>query len=228
MLVNDWMSSPVTAVDVHDSMQKAVHLMTEKKIGMLPVLENGRLVGIVTDRDLKKAAPSSVAVFEMKQILYHMNRVKMEGIMTRDPITVQPDYTIEEAAEILREHNISGCPVLDEEGEMAGIITKNDIFKAVTSVTGMSKRGLQFGFQVLDNPGAVKEITDVIHKFHARLVSIMTTYNKAPQGYRYLHIRTFNVDRDRLPDMRRELQEKAKMLYMVDLRDGVRESYASY
>lgn len=228
MLVNDWMSAPVITADVHDSMQAAIELMTEHKIGMLPVLDKGRLAGIVTDRDLKRAAPSSVAVFEVKHILYHLARVKMEGIMTRNPVTVSPDYTIEEAAALLSEHNISGCPVIDREGELAGIITKNDIFRAFTAVTGMSKRGLQFGFQLPDRSGAVKEITDVIRKYHARLISVMTTYNKAPQGYRYLHVRTFNVNREKLPEMKQELQGIAKMLYMVDLRDGVRESYASY
>jgi acetoin utilization protein AcuB len=228
MLVNDWMNTPVISVDAHDNMQKAVDLMTEHKIGILPVLQSGKLVGIVTDRDLKQAAPSSIAVFEIKQILYHLSRVKMEDIMTRDPITVPPDFTIEEAAEILREHNISGCPVLDQDGDLAGIITKNDIFRAVTSVTGIPKRGLQLGFLVKDVPGSIKEVTDVIRKFRARLVSIVSTYEKAPDGYRYLHIRTFNVNREKLPEMKEELKEKARLLYMVDLRDGVRESYASY
>jgi acetoin utilization protein AcuB len=66
----------------------------------------------------------------------------MEGIMTRDPATVRPDFTIEEAREILRENNISGCPVTDQEGELAGLITKNDIFRAMTTLTGMPKREL--------------------------------------------------------------------------------------
>ncbi|MEJ2717611.1 MAG: GNAT family N-acetyltransferase [Deltaproteobacteria bacterium] len=193
MLVNDWMSSPVITVDVQENMHRAVDLMTEHKIGMLPVLENGKLVGIVTDRDLKQAAPSSVAVFEISQILYHLTRVKMESIMTRNPITVRPDLTIEEAADVLRSNNISGCPVLDKQGDLAGIITKNDIFRALTSVIGMPGRGLQMGFMVEDRPGSIKEVTDVIRSFGARLVSIVSSYEKAPEGFRYLHVRTFNI-----------------------------------
>jgi len=195
---------------------------------MLPVLDNGKLVGIVTDRDLKKAAPSSVSVFDIKQITYHLSRVKIEGIMTRNPVTVRPDLTIEETAQLLRDHNISGCPVLDLQEEVAGVITKNDIFRALISVSGLPKRGLQFGFMLEDRPGSIKEITDIIRLYHARLVSIMTTYEKAPPGYRYLYIRTFNIDRKRLPNMKRALNDVAKMLYMVDLRDGIRETYASY
>ena len=228
MLVNDWMSSPVITVNTQDDMRRAVDLMTEHKIGMLPVLENGKLVGIVTDRDLKQAAPSSVAVFEISQILYHLSRVKMESIMTRNPVTVSPDLTIEEAAEVMRSHNISGCPVLDKQGELAGVITKNDVFKALTSVIGLPGRGLQLGFLVEDRPGSIKEVTDVIRKYRARLVSIVSSYEKAPDGFRYLHIRTFNINREKLPEMKQELKKTARMLYMVDLREGTRETYADY
>lgn len=228
MLVNDWMNAPAITVDVHDSMNKAVKLMTERNIGMLPVLENGKLVGIVTDRDLKQAAPSSVAVLEIKQILYHTAQVTMEGIMTRDPITVHPDFTIEEAAEILRENNISGCPVLDRQGALAGIITKNDIFKAMATHSGMAERGLQLGFMVEDQPGALKGVTDVLYEYDARIVSILTTYEKAPHGYRYAHIRTFGMNRHILLEMKRVLKEKAKVLYLVDLKENTRDTYASY
>ncbi len=228
MLVNDWMSAPAITVDIQDSMHRAVELMTERTIGMLPVLDNGRLVGIVTDRDLKRAAPSPVVMFDIKQIMYHLARVKIEAIMSRNPVTVRPDLTIEETAQLLRENNISGCPVLDRQDEVAGVITKNDIFRALTSVSGLPKRGLQFGFMVEDRPGSIKEITDTLRQYHARLISIMTTYEKTPPGYRYLYIRTFNIDRKRLPDMKRDLSGIAKMLYMVDLRDGTRDTYASY
>jgi acetoin utilization protein AcuB len=228
MLVKDWMSTPVVSVDVHDSMHEAVNLMTEHNIGMLPVLKNSRLVGIVTDRDLKQAAPSSVAVVDIKQVFYHMNRVQIEAIMTRDPVTVYPDFTIEETAEILREYNISGCPVLDYQEQLTGIITKNDVFGAMTTVSGMSKRGLQLGFMLEDRPGAIKEVTDVIRQYDARLISLLTTYDKAPHGYRYAYVRTFNVNRETLSEMTRALKEKAKMLYLVDLKEGTRETYASY
>ena len=210
MLVNDWMTAPVITIDVRDSMQKAVNLMTEHTIGILPVLDNGKLVGIVTDRDIKQAAPSSIAVFEVKHILYHMAQVKMEAIMTRDPITVRPDFTLEETAETLMSNKISGCPVLDRQDEIAGIITKNDIFRAVISISGISKKGIQLGFLVQDKPGSIKEITDIIREYHARLISLTTTYEKAPQGRRHLCVRAFNINRELLPEMVKALNQKSK------------------
>ena len=228
MLVNDWMNTPVISVSVDDSMQKAVDLMHDKKINMLPVLDQGKLVGVVTDRDLKQAAPSSVALIDVKQLLYHLSHVKVGTIMTGDPVTALPDHTIEEVAQLLLDHNISCCPVLDHDGHLAGIITKNDIFRAMVSVSGLRKKGVQFGFMLEDRPGSIKEVTDIIRKFHCRLVSIMTTYEKAPLGYRFAYIRAFNVNRERLADLKKELNEVAKLLYTIDLKEGARETYASY
>lgn len=228
MLVNDWMNTPVITVSMDDSMQRAVDLMTENSIGMLPVLDQGKLVGVVTDRDLKQAAPSSVALIDVKQVLYHLSRVKVGAIMSPNPITVHPDYTMEEVAQLLLDRNISGCPVLDRDGHLTGIITKNDIFRAMVSVSGLKKKGVQFGFMLEDRPGSIKEVTDIIRKFHCRLVSIMTTYEKAPHGYRFAYIRAFNVNRDKLADLKKELNDAAKLLYTVDLKEGVRETYASY
>lgn len=228
MLVNDWMNSPVITVDVTDSMYKAVSLMRDHKIGMLPVLEKGKLVGVVTDRDLKRSAPSDISLLDVKDIVYHLARVHMAAIMTSDPIVLRPDHTIEEAAQTLREYNISGCPVVDGANRLAGIITKNDIFNALTSVTGMAKKGIQLGFLVEDRPGSIKEVTDVIRKYKARLVSILTSYDKAPDGYRCVYIRAFQVNRDKTPELKKELEQVAKVLYIVDLRDGTRETYATY
>jgi acetoin utilization protein AcuB len=228
MLVNDWMNSPVVTINTNETLQKAASLMADKKIGMLPVLDEGQLVGIVTDRDLKRAAPSSIEFLEVKELVYRLAQVRIEHIMTPNPITLLPDTTLEEAAQVLRKHNISGCPVLDHEGQLAGIITKNDIFTALTTVMGLPDRGLLFGFMLEDRHGSIKEVTDIIGQFHCRLISILTTYEKAPTGYRYVHIRTFNIAREKLPLLKEELGRKAKILYMVDLRAKTRETYASY
>jgi acetoin utilization protein AcuB len=228
MLVNDWMKSPVISIGSHENLQKAAGIMSEKKIGMLPVMDKGKLVGIITDRDLKRAAPSCIEFLEPKELIYRLAEVKAETIMTKNPITLLPDTTLEEAASILREHNISGCPVLDHAGELIGIITKNDIFDAFATLIGLPDRGLLFGFMVEDRHGSIQEVTDVIRQFHCRLVSILTTYQRAPIGYRFVHIRTFNLDRGKLPELKEQVGLKGKLLYVVDLRDKTRETYASY
>jgi acetoin utilization protein AcuB len=227
MLVNDWMNTPVVTISARAKLERAAHLMTENEISILPVVDEDKLVGVITDRDLKRAAPSNVGAPNDKEALAHIARVTVGEIMSRNPITAPPDYTLEETARALLTNNISGCPVVSHEGELIGVITKKDIFRAIIALTGVPKRGVLFGFMLDDRPGSIKEVTDVIRRYHARLVSILATYFRAPKGFRYVYIRAFQIDRRTLPDLRDELASTANLLYMVDLRDGKRENYAS-
>lgn len=226
MLVNDWMNTPVVTIGARAKLERAAHLMTENEISILPVMDEDKLVGVVTDRDLKRAAPSNVGAPNDREVLARISRVAVREIMSRNPITVPPDYTLEETARVLLTNNISGCPVVSHEGELIGMITKKDLFRAIIALTGVPKRGVLFGFMLDDRPGSIKEVTDVIRRYHARLVSIMATYSRAPEGFRYVHIRAFQIDRRTLPDLKNELASTANLLYMVDLRDGKRENYA--
>jgi acetoin utilization protein AcuB len=225
MLVKDWMSTNVITLNVNDTMQDAINVSMEHHISLMPVMEEGKLVGIVTDRDLKRASPSDATLLDIQQIIYHLSRLEVGAIMSRYPITVPLDYTVEETAEVLLTNGISGAPVVDQKGEIRGVITKNDLFKAMISLSGLTKRGLQFGFLLEDSPGSIKEVTDIIRKYNGRLVSILSSYEKAPEGLRNVYIRSFDIDRDALPRLKEELKAAAKMLYMVDHRENKREIY---
>ena len=225
MLVRNWMSKKVITADVGTTMQQAINLMMDNRISMLPVMDNGELVGIVTDRDLRRASPSDAALMDVRQILYHMQKLNLEAIMTRDPITVPIDYTMEETAQVLLNKKISGCPVVDEGGKIRGIITKNDLFKAIISMTGLKKRGIQFGLKLEDRPGSIREATDIIRKYGARVASILTTYERVPEGYRNVYIRAFELNRDMVPELVEELKKQVKLLHMVDHRENKRVIY---
>jgi acetoin utilization protein AcuB len=220
------MSKKIITLDVNDTMQHAINVSMENRISMMPVMEEGKLVGIITDRDLKRASPSDAALMDIQQILYHLSRLEVGAIMTRYPITIPIDYTIEEAAEVLRSNRISGAPVVDSDGIIRGLITKNDLFKALIAISGLSKRGVQFGFVLQDVPGSIKTVTDIIRKYNARLVSILSSYEKAPEGFRHVYIRAFNIDRESLNSMVEELRSTAQMTYMVDHRENIREIYS--
>ncbi len=225
MLVKDWMSRKVVTVNVNDSMQHGINLLMEHDISMMPVMEDGKLVGIVTDRDLKRASPSDAVMLDIQRILYLLSKLEVGAIMTRYPITLSPDHTMEEAAEIMLTNKISGAPVLDENMNIVGMITKSDIFKAMMSLSGLSHRGIQFGFVLDDRPGSIKDVSDVLRKFGARLVSILTSYEGAPEGSRFVYIRVFNIDREILTSLKEELKKVAKLLYIVDHRENLREIY---
>ena len=113
MLVKNWMTKTVITVDVKDSMQDAINSLKEYDIPMLPVMKKGKLVGIVTDRDLKRASPSHTTTLEVHELLFLISEIKVRNIMTKDPITVPPDFTVEEAAELFFRKGISGAPVTE-------------------------------------------------------------------------------------------------------------------
>lgn len=229
MLVKDWMSTKVISLDVGDTLQHAITSSMDHGVHIMPVMEEGKLVGVVTDRDLKRASPSPAAAMDIQQILYHLSRLEVGAIMTRHPVTIPGDFTLEEAAEILLNNKISGAPVVDEQGNIQGIITKNDLFKALIALSGLAKRGVLFGLLLEDRPGSIKEVSDIMRKYNARLVSILTSYHNVPEGYRYVYIRAFNVDRDALPqlkeDVRKALKDKTRLVYCVDHRENRREFY---
>ena len=225
MLVKNWMNKKVITIDVDDSMQEATKLLKEHNIRMLPVMKKGTLAGILTDGDLKEASASDATTLEIHELLYLLSQIKVIEIMTRNPITVPPDYTIEETAQILLEKKISGVPVVDQKGKIVGTITQTDIFKALISLTGLAKRGIQFAFQLEDRPGSIKEVADIIRKYGGRMASILSSYDRVPQGRRNVYIRMHDIDRSRLDQLIKELKEKATMLYMVDHKENRREIY---
>ncbi|MGW8301081.1 MAG: CBS and ACT domain-containing protein [Desulfobacterales bacterium] len=226
MLVKNWMSKNVVVIDVNDSMQDAMRLLKEHRIRMLPVLKKNMLVGIVTDRDLKKASASDATTLEIHELLYLLTKIKVKDIMTKDPITVPPDYTVEETARVLLENKISGAPVVDQSGSVIGIITQTDLFRVLISLTGIGNGGIQFGFQVEDRPGSIKEVADIIREFGGRMISILTSYDRVPDGYRRVYIRMRNIERSRLEKLKDRLGAKASLLYMIDHQENNREIYS--
>lgn len=225
MLVKDWMSKTVITVDVNDSMQEAMRLLKEHGISMLPVTKRGKLVGIVTDRDVKRASASDATTLEIHELLYLVSKIAVKDIMTKDPITVPFDFTVEEAAEVLMKNKISGAPVVDKEGGLVGTITKADIFRVLIALTGIGKRGIQFAFQLEDRSGSIKEVTDIIRKYGGRMVSILSTYEHVRKGFRKVFVRMYGVDREKLPLLEDELRQKAELLYVVDHRENRREIF---
>ena len=225
MLVKNWMSKNVITIDVNDTMQDAMKLLKEHDIRMLPVMRKNRLVGIVTDRDLKQASASDATTLEVHELLYLLTKIKVKDIMTKDPITVPLDYTVEETAQVLLESKISSAPVVDDGGQIVGTITQADLFRVLISLTGVKNGGIQFGFQIEDRPGSIKEVEDIIREYGGRMVSILTSYDDVPMGYRKVYIRMQSIERSMLEILKNKLSEIAAFLYMIDQREDNREIF---
>ena len=217
----------MVTIDVRDTVQAAINLLLDNDISTLPVMEDGKLVGVVTDRDLKRVSPSDACLLDFQNIMYHVARIEVGAVMAKSPVTVPQDFTLEETAEVLLHNKISGAPVVSDAGQVLGIITKDDLFAALMALTGVSQRGILFGFELEDRPGTIKEVTDIIRRYGERLVSIVSTYETAAEGFRHVYVRAFNVDRETLPQLEQELRDKAKLLYMIDHKEHKSTFYSS-
>jgi acetoin utilization protein AcuB len=227
MLVKNWMSKEIVTVDADDSMQNAIYILQEQNIKILPVMDDGNLVGIITDRDLKKASPSDATTLDMHELLFLISKIKVRDLMKKPVYSARPDDTVEEAAALLLEKKISGLPVLDENNRLVGIITRSDIFRVLLSLSGLGKKGIQFAIRIEDKPGIIKEVRELIHEYGGRTASILSSSESAPDGYLNFYFRIYQIDRQRLPSLLNKIREKGTLLYMVDHRENKREIYES-
>ncbi len=130
--VADWMTEGVLAVEVFDSIAVARGLMAKHRINQLPVLDDDHLIGIVTDRDIRDAYPTSMRIDRTKEIDEFAEKITVEEVMTRDIFVVQPETPLEQAVSLLRKHRIGALPVVKNR-ELVGIITRSDILDFVLS-----------------------------------------------------------------------------------------------
>jgi acetoin utilization protein AcuB len=211
MLVRYWMSTNVITIDEDVSMMEASRLMKQHGIQHLLVMREGRLAGIVSDRDLKEAQPSKASTLDIYELYYLLDQLKVKEIMAQKLRTAHPDDTIEKAAALMLKHHTSALPVTNDEGDLEGIITKGDLFRALVSISGIYQAGAQVGLELPDQPGSIMAVADVIRDYGGRIVSIISSYEHAPEGFRHVYVRF--KGRMKRAGLIPELEEKFKVLY---------------
>ncbi len=214
MLVKSWMTADVITVDEDTPMMKASIIMKEKKIRSLPIVnKTGKLVGIVTDGDLRDASPSKATTLDVYELNYLISTINIKDLMTKDLVFVRPDDTVEFAAILMLENRISSLPVINDKDSLIGIITQTDIFKVLINITGVYTGGIQFAVSLEDHAGSIREVTDVIRSYGGRIVSILSTGETAEEGWHNVYIRTRPLPEEKLRDLVKELEEKFVALY---------------
>jgi CBS domain-containing protein len=135
MRVRDLMTAKPITVDPKTPMLEARQRMVEKRIRHLVVVENARVVGIVTDRDIRLNLPSPATSLSVWEINYLLAQLTVGGVMSASVIVVDPDRPVAEAARIMMDHKIGALPVVDE-GRLVGIITESDFVRAMAGTAG--------------------------------------------------------------------------------------------
>jgi acetoin utilization protein AcuB len=164
--------NPVTIAST-TSVADATHIMRTNKFRRLPVVDNGRLVGIVTDRDLREVSPSPATTLSIYELNYLLAKMLVKDIMKKKVITIQQDATIEEAALIMATNHIGGLVAVDQNGAVTGLITETDIFKCFVEIMGLEKGKTRITLDVSDQVGRLHEITGVFAEFGINIGSLV-------------------------------------------------------
>ena len=222
MLVLARMSERLITVGPDQVMPEAVRLMKENGVGRLPVIKGDSLVGIVSSSDIKEASASDATLLEVHELNYLLQKVKVKDIMTPRVVTVDRYDTVEEAAQKMLEHKVGGLPVTDGSGRVMGMITESDVFRALVSVSGINRGGMQFAIDLPDRPGTIRRVADIIRSYGGRIVSILTSYDDVAEGWRTLYIRAVNLPNDLYEQICLNLFEVGRFLFMHGRENGVR------
>jgi acetoin utilization protein AcuB len=213
MLVYERMSRHPITVKPTTPVDAALKRMREEKVRRFPVVnENGKLVGIVSDKDLLYAAPSPATSLSIYELHYLYSRITIEQVMTQDVITVEEDDPLEEAARIMVDNKIGGLPVM-REGKLVGIITETDIFKTFMEMLGARDQGLRLTLLCPEQRGELAAITHVVSELGGNIVSLGTFWGEDASNV-IVTIKVTDVDKDAILE-----KVKPHVLEVIDARE---------
>jgi len=170
MYVRQFMTSQVFTVSPEESIADTMALMREKKINKLPVIDKGKLVGFVTDGDLREVSPSPATTLSIFELNYLIAKTPIREVAVKKVVTCHPNMQIEDAALLMREQKISGLPVLDE-GKLVGIITGTDILDAFLDIMGFRSPGQRVIIETKDQTGVMLDLAVTIKQFDVNISS---------------------------------------------------------
>lgn len=213
MLIRNWMTTDVIAVTPETSLLKLSKLMRDNNIRRVPVVdEKGCLAGIISDRDVRDASPSKATTLDMYEMHYLLAELKAKDIMTPRPFTVKPTDTVEKAAMLMLDNKFGGLPVVEEDGFLAGIISDQDVFKALVTITGVREGGIQLGIEIANQPGAMKPVFDLLRAHGARILSVLSANNQEGDRQVFLRIRDME-SREAEEAVIAAVKQHARLLY---------------
>jgi len=163
MLVGARMSHPIISIAPDMPVHDALNLFKRERIRRAPVIKDGKLVGIVSDKDLLNASPSPATSLSIWEMNYLMSKITVSEVMTKKVLTVKEDTPIEEAARIMADNKIGGLPVMRDD-HVVGIITETDLFKIFLELMGAREKGVRVTALIEEKPGQLAKMTQAIAK----------------------------------------------------------------
>ncbi len=213
MLVNERMTHNPVTVRQDTSLYDALKIMRDNKVRRLPVLsKEGKLVGIVSEKDLLYASPSPATSLSVWEINYLTSKIMISDLMTKEVITIAEDCPMEEAARIMVDHRIGGLPVMRED-QLVGIVTETDLFRIFLELLGAREQGTRFTLLVPEKKGMLAAIGQRITELGGNIVALGTFLGEDPSN-RLLTLKVQDVDKN---DLWPKLEELG--IELVDVRE---------
>ncbi|SMP43725.1 acetoin utilization protein AcuB [Sphaerochaeta associata] len=171
--------NPVTATP-DMSIAEASALMKQEKVHRLPVLDKDKkLVGIITEKDILYASPSPASSLSIHEMAYLLSKLTVKKLMSKNVVTINKDTTVEEAARMMVDQDLSSLPVLEGD-KLIGIVTKSDMFKILLELFGARHFGVRVSFIVEDKPGTIAKISQALSEQGIDIITFGTFMGTDP------------------------------------------------
>jgi len=208
MIIADRMKKNPATATPDMSISDASAKMKAEKVHRLPVLDDDKhLVGVISEKDILLAAPSPASTLSTYEINYLLSKLKVKNIMSRNPVTIKRDTTIEEAVRLMVENDLSCLPVMDS-GYLVGIVSKSDLFKILLEMLGAKHKGIRVEALVEDKVGVVAGLSDQFTAAGINIISLGTLEGPEPS----LRVLTFKLENASENQVRAILEPVSKSL----------------
>lgn len=211
MLVGERMSHPVITITPEMPIVEALNLMKRERIRRTPVVKDGKLVGIVSDKDLLNASPSAATSLSVWEMNYLLSKITIRDVMTKNVLTVSEDTPIEQAARLMADNKIGGLPVL-RGSQVVGIITETDLFKVFLELMGAREMGVRVTALIFEEPGALAKLTQAIASQGGNFIAFGQFSGDKPSN-RLVTFKVNGLDEEQVKQITEPLVEK-----IVDIR----------
>lgn len=182
MFVKERMTAnPITTTE-NTPVAEAGEILRKHSFARLPVMKDEKLVGIITRDDLLKVSPSEATTLSVWELNYVLSKLTVKDAMTKNPITIKPEDTLEEAALVMRNRGVGALPVVDDKGKLVGIITESDIFDAFLDLMGLKYTGTRLTMDIEDRIGVIADITETIKANGINIISMALFHRNNTTG----------------------------------------------
>jgi acetoin utilization protein AcuB len=212
MLVGERMSHPVITISSDMPINDALILMKQEHIRRTPVVKDGKLIGIVSDKDLLNASPSPATSLSVWELNYLLSKITVKDVMTKKVFTVNEDTPIEEAARVMADNKIGGVPVMRND-RVVGIITETDLFKIFLELMGARESGVRATILMHEKLGALAQLTKAVADLGGNFVAFGQFTGEDPSN-RLITFKVSGLDKEKVQNIVDPIAEK-----VIDIRN---------